>query len=68
MTIVLSMNTKLRTHIDRKNDNREGYNICVVYSYYHTIKELDYNVSIIKCTQNDVGVAFDRVWKHKYTK
>ena len=50
------MNTKLRKHIDGKNDHREGYNMCVVYSYYCTMNDLEYKVSIIMCTQNDVGV------------
>jgi disulfide oxidoreductase YuzD len=61
--IVLTMNTKLRKHIDGKNDHREGYNICVVYSYYCTMNDLEYKVSIIMCTRNDVGVAFDRACK-----
>ena len=59
--IVLSLNTKLLKHIDGKNDHREGYNLCVVYSYYHIINKLEYKVSIIMCTRNDVGVAFDRM-------
>ena len=66
--IVLSRNTELPKHIDRKNDDREGYNVCVVYSFYCTIDELQYRVAVIMCTRNDVGKALERAMKIKTNK
>ena len=60
--IVLSRNTVLPKHIDSKNDNRVGYNLCAVYTFFQQIGDLDYKVSIIMTTRNDVGKAFDRAW------
>ena len=61
--IVLSRNTELPKHIDGKNDDREGYNVCVVYSFWCTIEALQYRVAVIMCTRNDVGVALERAMK-----
>ena len=62
--IVVSRNTALPKHIDSKNDHRDGYNLCVVYSFYCVIDSLEYKVSVIMCTRNDVGVALERALKH----
>ena len=57
--IVLSRNTILRKHIDYKKDHQEGYNICSVYSYYSTINDDEYKVSIIMTTRTTVRSAYD---------
>ena len=59
--IVLTRNCVLPKHIDSKNDHREGYNFCVVYSFHHTINGLEYKVSIIMTTRTNVGAAFDKI-------
>ena len=56
--IVPSRNTVLPKHIDTKNDHREGYNICTVYSFYQFINDLEFKVSIIMTTRSAVGAAF----------
>ena len=66
--IVLSRNTELPKHIDGKNDHREGYNLCVVYSFYCTIVGLEYKVSVIMCSRNDVGVALEQALNNSSKK
>ena len=58
--IVLSRNTILPKHIDSKNDHREGYNICAVYSFYQVIEGLEYRVSIIMTTRTTLGAAMKK--------
>ena len=59
--IVISRNAVLTKHIDTKNDHREGYDHCVVYSFYATVDNLEYKVSIIMCTRCTVGCPIDRI-------
>ena len=61
--IVLSRNTVLPKHIDSKNDNRAGYNLCTVYSFCQEIVGMEYKVSVIMTTHSSVGVAFDKANK-----
>ena len=63
LDIVLSLNTVLPKHIDSKNDNRQGYNHCTVYSFYQVVDELEYKVSIIMATRLTVGAAFAKAHK-----
>jgi len=58
--IVLLRNTVLPKHIDSKNDNRPGYNLCTVYSFYQEIVGVEYKVSVIMTTHSSVGAAFDK--------
>ena len=58
--IVLSLNTILPKHIDSKNDNRQGYNLCCVYSFYQKNDNVEYKVSIIMTTRSAVGAAYDK--------
>ena len=64
--LVLSRNTVLRKHIDTCNDSRAGYNLCVVYSFFQIVRDVEYRISIIMTTRNNVGVAFDRAVASKY--
>ena len=57
--IVITRNIVLPKHIDQKNDHREGYNFCVVYSYYHTIQGFEYKVSIIMTTRSTIGAVLE---------
>ena len=59
--IVLSRNTILRKHIDHKNDHRDGYNHCVVYSFFQEIDGVEYRVSIVMTTRSTVGCPYDRI-------
>lgn len=63
--IVLSRNTELPKHIDSKNDHRDGYHLTVVYSFYCVIGGKEYKVSVIMCSRNDLGVAFERAMENK---
>ena len=63
--IVISRNKVLKKHIDVKNCHRPGYNICCVYSYYTTVNEEEYKVSIIMTTRTTVGSAFTKVLENK---
>ena len=59
--IVLTRNVVLPKHIDRNNDHREGYNYCVVYSFFHIINHLEYKVSIIMTSRVSVGAALAKI-------
>ena len=59
--IVLSRNTILRKHIDHKNDHRDGYNHCVVYSFFQEIDGVEYRVSIVMTTRSTVGCPYDKI-------
>ena len=59
--MVISRNTTLPKHIDEKNDNRVGYNPCVVYSYYVTLNGLDYKVSVIMTTRCSIGAVMENL-------
>ena len=59
--IVLTRNVVLPKHIDMKNDHREGYNYCVVYSFFHVINNLEYKVSIIMTSRVSLGVALEKI-------
>ena len=61
--IVLSRNTILTKHVDHKNDHRIGYNYCVVFSFFHTIDNVEYRVSIVMTTRSTAGCRYDVV-KH----
>ena len=61
--IVSSLNTVPPKHIHSKNDNRQGYNHCTVYSSYQVVDELEYKVSIIMTTRLTVGAAFAKAHK-----
>ena len=63
--IVLYLNTILPKHIDSKNDSREGYSLCVVYSFYQKVDDLEYKVSIIMTTRSAAGAAYERAIKNK---
>ena len=54
---VLSRNTMLPGHIDRKNDHRDGYSRTAVYSYKTVIANKDYRVAIIMCTRSSAGAC-----------
>ena len=59
--IVLTRNVVLPKHIDMKNDHREGYNYCVVYSFFHVINNLEYKVSIIMTSRVSLGAALEKI-------
>ena len=61
--IILSRNTVLHKHCDTKNDHRVGYNHCVVYSFFHSISNKCYRVSIIMTTRTSVGAAYEKAMK-----
>ena len=61
--IVVTRNTILKKHCDAKNDHREGYNICTVYSYYTTIDDKEVKVSIIMTSRSTVGSAVDNCFE-----
>ena len=61
--IVLSRNTVLPKHIDSKNDNRPGYNLYTVHSFYQEIVGVEYKISVIMTTRSSVGAAFDKAKK-----
>ena len=63
--MVLSLNIVLPKHIDSKNDSRKGYNLCVVYSFYKNIDDLEYKVSVIMTTCSAVGTAYDKAIKNE---
>ena len=58
--IVVTRNTILRKHCDEKNDHRNGYNICTVYSFYTVVERREVKVSIIMTTHTTVGSAIEK--------
>ena len=58
--IVITRNVKLPKHIDQSNDHRDGYNYCVVYSFFHVVKNEEYKLSIIMTSRLTVGAAIDK--------
>ena len=58
--IVLSGNISLNKHIDTKNDHRIGYNHCSIYSFYYTLYEMEYKVSIVMVTRTAIGAPIER--------
>ena len=63
--IVVSRNAVLRKHCDVKNDHREGYNVCCVYSYFKSVCSLEYKISIIMTTRTTLGCAFKKAMLNK---
>ena len=63
--IVVTRNTILRKHCDEKNDHRQGYNICTVYSFYTDIERREVKVSIIMTTRTTVGSAIEKARSKK---
>ena len=61
--VVISKNTILNEHIDHKNDHRQGYNFCIVYSFYHIIDDAEYRIAIIMTTRTTIGAALQRLKK-----
>ena len=59
--IVLSCNTILRKHIDEKNDHRDGYNHCAVYSFFFILHGLEFKVSIVMTMRTTVGAACENI-------
>ena len=59
--IVLTQNTLLKKHMDYKNDNREGYDHCVVYSFFYGT----FRIAVIMTTRRDIGAALDRALSAK---
>ena len=59
--IVLTQNTLLEKHMDYKNDNREGYDHCVVYSFFYGT----FRIAVIMTTRRDIGAALDRALSAK---
>ena len=62
--IVLLRNTVLPKHIDSKNDNCAGYNLCTIYSFYQEIVGVEYKVSVIMTTRSSVGATCDKAQKY----
>ena len=60
--VVLTLNTKLNKHIDMLNDHRPGYNHCVVYSFYESIDDVTYRVSIVMTTRYTVGSVIAQIF------
>ena len=56
--IVVFRNTILRKHCDHRNCHRLGYNYCCVYSFFPTVNNIEYRVSVIMTTRTTVGCAF----------
>ena len=59
--ILVTCATGLCRHCDHLNDRREGYQHCSVYSYFRTVKGIEYKVSIIMTTRCSVGKAMERI-------
>ena len=59
--IVLSHNTILPGHLDTKNDHRDGYNLCLVYSFSTNIDGRIYRVAVIMTSRSSVGANLDKI-------
>ena len=59
--IVVSHNTVLPAHLDRKNDNRPGYDHTVVYTYMANVSGKLFRVAVIMCTRTVVGANKDKL-------
>ena len=51
----------LRRYMDYKDDHREYYNHCFVYSFSKIVCEKEYKISIIMTTRRDVGSAIQKI-------
>ena len=58
---VLSHNTVLPGHLDKKNDHRDGYNPCLVYSFSTNIDGHIYRVAMIMTTRSSVGTNLVKI-------
>ncbi len=60
VNIIISSNTQIKEHIDWKNDHRAGYDICIVYSSFVLIDNIEYRLAIVMTTRTTVGAALEK--------
>lgn len=59
--IVVTCETGLCRHADHSNDGRDGYRHCAVYSFFRSVDNVEYKVSVIMTTRKSVGGAMKRI-------
>lgn len=59
--LIISKNTVLNEHIDHKNDHRSGYNLCVVYAFYHVEDNEEYRIALVMTTRTTIGAAVEKL-------
>ena len=57
---IREVSDQLKMHFDRKNDARDGYQNCMVYSFIKKIDDKKYRVTIVMTFRGSVGKLFDK--------
>ena len=58
---IMSCGIKLHRHMDYKNDSRDGYDQTVVYSFFRTLSNVEYKVSIVMTSRCHAGAFMERI-------
>ena len=64
LLVMKTNQTTLARHVDYKNDWRQNYNHCFVYSFSRDLNGERYKASFVMTTRNHVGAAMDDVHEH----
>ena len=58
---IMSSGVRLHRHMDYKNDSRDGYDQTVVYSFFRTLSNVEYKVSIVMTSRCHAGAFMERI-------
>ena len=65
--IVVTTNTvDLRRHTDYKDDHRQYYNHCFVYSFSKIVCGIEYKTSLITATRRDTSAVIEQIKRDTY--